>query len=55
VFTPADLHAGYVYELAFRQFEVADTLVFDRPAAGRASLRASSATTWMSAVPTVCH
>ena len=36
VFTTADLRAGYVYELAFRQFEVADTLVFDRPAAGRA-------------------
>ena len=35
-FTPADLHAGYVYELAFRQFEVSDTRVFDRPAAGRA-------------------
>ncbi len=31
-----DLRAGYVYDLAFRQFEVADTLVFDRPAAGRA-------------------
>ena len=36
VLTAADLRAGYVYELAFRQFEVADTLVFDRPAAGRA-------------------
>jgi hypothetical protein len=36
VFTTADLRAGYVYELAFRQFEVADTLVFDHPAAGRA-------------------
>ena len=36
VFTTPDLHAGYVYELAFRQFEVAGTLVFDRPAAGRA-------------------
>lgn len=36
VFTTAGLRAGYVYELAFRQFEVADTLVFDRPAAGRA-------------------
>jgi len=35
-FTTADLHAGYVYELAFRQFEVSDTRVFDRPAAGRA-------------------
>ena len=31
----ADLHAGYVYELAFRQFEVSDTRAFDRPAAGR--------------------
>jgi hypothetical protein len=36
-FTRADLRAGYVYELAFRQFEVSDTRVFDRPAAGRAS------------------
>ena len=36
VLTTPDLRAGYVYELAFRQFEVADTLVFDRPAAGRA-------------------
>jgi hypothetical protein len=36
VFTAADLRAGYIYELAFRQFEVADTRVFDRPAAGRA-------------------
>ncbi len=36
VLTPGDLRAGYVCELAFRQFEVAGTLVFDRPAAGRA-------------------
>jgi hypothetical protein len=35
-FTPADRAAGYGYELAFRQFEVSDTRVFDRPAAGRA-------------------
>jgi hypothetical protein len=35
-FTTADLRAGYVYELAFRQFEISDTRVFDRPAAGRA-------------------
>jgi hypothetical protein len=35
-FTTADLRAGYVYELAFRQFEVSDTRVFNRPAAGRA-------------------
>ena len=35
-FTREDLRAGYVYELAFRQFEVSDTRVFDRPAAGRA-------------------
>lgn len=35
-FTAGDLRAGYVYELAFRQFEVSDTRVFDRPAAGRA-------------------
>ncbi|HTT90763.1 MAG TPA: hypothetical protein VMF65_14515 [Acidimicrobiales bacterium] len=34
-FTDADRRAGYVYELAFRQFEVSDTRVFDRPQAGR--------------------
>lgn len=34
-FTQADLRAGYIYELAFRQFEVSDTYVFDRPQAGR--------------------
>jgi hypothetical protein len=34
--TRDDLRTGYVYELAFRQFEVSDTRVFDRPAAGRA-------------------
>jgi hypothetical protein len=34
-FSTADLRAGYGYELAFRQFEVSDTRVFDRPAAGR--------------------
>ncbi len=33
-FTRADLRAGYIYELAFRQFEVSDTCVFDRPPAG---------------------
>jgi hypothetical protein len=35
-FTRSDLQAGYVYELAFRQLEVSDTRVFDRPQAGRA-------------------
>ena len=34
-FTTADLRAGYVYELAVRQFEVSDTVVFGRPQAGR--------------------
>jgi hypothetical protein len=34
-FTKKDLRAGYVYELAFRQFEVSETYVFDRPQAGR--------------------
>lgn len=34
-FTRADLRAGYSYELAFRQFEISDTCVFDRPQAGR--------------------
>src|SRR5271157_1130272 len=35
-FPRADLRAGYVYALAFRQIEVSDTRVFDRPQAGRA-------------------
>jgi hypothetical protein len=35
-FTMEDRRAGYGYELAFRQFEVSDTRVFDRAAAGRA-------------------
>src|SRR5262249_25176966 len=34
-FTRAELRAGYGYELAFRQFEVSETCVFDRPQAGR--------------------
>jgi hypothetical protein len=35
-FCTEDLRAGYVYQLAFRQFEVSETIVFDRPQAGRA-------------------
>lgn len=35
-FTKGDLDAGYTYELAFRQFEVSETSIFDRPQAGRA-------------------
>jgi hypothetical protein len=34
-FTSAELQHGYGYELAFRQFEVSQTCVFDRPQAGR--------------------
>jgi len=34
-FTEADFRAGYIYDLSFRQFEVSDTCVFDRPQAGR--------------------
>jgi hypothetical protein len=34
-FTKKDLRAGYVYDLAFRQLEVSDTCVFDRPQTGR--------------------
>ena len=40
--TRADVRAGYVYDLAFRQFEISDTRVFDRPAAGRSSFSSSS-------------
>jgi hypothetical protein len=39
-FTRADLRAGYVHELAVRQFEGSDTRVFDRPASGGRSSRA---------------
>ena len=35
-FTREDARNGYTYDLAFRQFEVSETLVFDRPQAGRA-------------------
>jgi hypothetical protein len=35
-FTADDLRAGCTYDLAFRQFEISHTQVFDRPAAGRA-------------------
>jgi len=35
-FTPSDRKAGYTYELAFRQFEVSETMIFERPQAGRA-------------------
>lgn len=34
-FTVDDQRQGYVYEMAFRQLEVSETVVFDRPAAGR--------------------
>ena len=34
-FTDADVGAGYGYQMSFRQLEVADTCVFDRPPAGR--------------------
>jgi hypothetical protein len=35
-FTTEDLQAGYAYDLAFRQFEISDTRVFEQPQAGRA-------------------
>jgi hypothetical protein len=35
-FTAGDRDRGYQYELAFRQVEISDTRVFDRPASGRA-------------------
>jgi hypothetical protein len=35
-FTAQDRRRGYRYQLAFRQLELSDTRVFDRPAAGRA-------------------
>ena len=33
--TPTELRGDYGYELAFRQFEVSETCIFDRPQAGR--------------------
>lgn len=35
-FTRQEVTQGYTYALAFRQFEVSETMVFDRPQAGRA-------------------
>jgi len=35
-FSAADRRRGYRYQLAFRQLELSDTRVFDKPAAGRA-------------------
>jgi hypothetical protein len=35
-FTAADRRRGYRYQLAFRQLELSDTRVFDKPAIGRA-------------------
>src|SRR5262249_6298415 len=35
-FIRSDLRHGYTYQLGFRQFEVSDTRVFDRPPADRA-------------------
>ena len=35
-FTAEDHERGYCYALAFRQLEISDTRMFDRPAAGRA-------------------
>ena len=35
-FTDEDRARGYVYDLAFRQVEISDTRMFDRPIAGRA-------------------
>ncbi len=32
--TVEDRQRGYGYDLAFRQLEISDTRVFDRPAAG---------------------
>jgi hypothetical protein len=39
--TPEDRHRGYRHALAFRQLEISDTRVFDRPAAGRAWFEAT--------------
>jgi hypothetical protein len=40
-FTAEDRARGYDYALAFRQLEISDTRVFDRPAAGRAWFEAT--------------
>jgi hypothetical protein len=41
-FCTEDLHPGYVYQLAFRQFEVSETIVFDRPQANAHSAISSN-------------
>jgi len=53
--TRDDLRAGYVYEPAFRRFEVSDTRVFDRPAAGRSFFEQLSAITSTWADPSRCR
>jgi hypothetical protein len=40
-FTDEDRRRGYSYDLAFRQVEISDTRMFDRPAAGRAWFEAT--------------
>jgi hypothetical protein len=40
-FTAQDRRRGYEYALAFRQLEISDTRVFDRPATGRAWFEAT--------------
>jgi hypothetical protein len=39
--TPADRRAGFAWAFSVRQLEIADTAVFDRPAAGRAWFEAA--------------
>ncbi|MGB9276984.1 MAG: hypothetical protein WCC08_17290, partial [Terrimicrobiaceae bacterium] len=48
-FNLADWKAGYVYELAFRQFEISETFVFDRPQLAGCGLKGLSAitSTWV--------
>ena len=41
LFTLEDCKRGYIYVLAFRQLEISDTRVFDRPVAGRAWFEAT--------------
>ena len=50
--TAADRRAGFDWAWSVRQIEIADTAVFDRPAAGGPGLRRRSVTTLISAVPT---
>jgi hypothetical protein len=54
-FTAEDRRRGYRYALAFRQLELSDTRVFDRPQAGRAWFEQTVRDQLASGAPTTCR